>query len=274
LIAGRAHWIPFVVISLLLAAGVVASWTASDAEPGRAPVEGTLCADGKAVVLLTQAETVGDLLADLEIELGPHDRCVPPLEAPLVDGIQIEVTRVSVETVERERVITPPVIARYDRRVGRTIVLHPGSPGKVRERVRIWRKDGQVTSEELLDRQVLAKTVPTRVVRGPQSLASRGSVRARWSLTMVATAYDPGPGSCGRFASGYTAVGMKAGKGVVAVDPRLIPLGSTVYIEGYGSGVAGDVGSAIKGRRIDLGFDTRAEALQWGRRRVTVYVLE
>jgi 3D (Asp-Asp-Asp) domain-containing protein len=67
---------------------------------------------------------------------------------------------------------------------------------------------------------------------------------------------------------------MKAGKGVVAVDPRVIPLGTRLYIEGYGVAVAGDVGSAIKGRRIDLGFGTYAEAIRWGRRNVRVQILD
>ena len=93
-------------------------------------------------------------------------------------------------------------------------------------------------------------------------------------LIMVATAYDPGPRSCGRYASGWTAIGMRAGKGVVAVDPSVIPLGTRLYIEGYGPAVAGDVGRAIKGRRIDLGYGTYREAIAWGRRTVRVYVLD
>jgi 3D (Asp-Asp-Asp) domain-containing protein len=97
---------------------------------------------------------------------------------------------------------------------------------------------------------------------------------ARWTtITMVATGYDPGPLSCAPFADGYTSAGMKAGKGVVAVDPRVIEMGTLVYVEGYGVAVAGDVGAAIKGLRIDLCFDTRREALHWGRRTVTVHVL-
>jgi len=91
---------------------------------------------------------------------------------------------------------------------------------------------------------------------------------------MVATAYYPGPESTGKSADGITATGMRAGHGVVAVDPRVIPLGTRLYIPGYGLAVAGDVGGAIKGLRIDLGFSTLREALHFGRRRVTVYVLD
>jgi 3D (Asp-Asp-Asp) domain-containing protein len=91
---------------------------------------------------------------------------------------------------------------------------------------------------------------------------------------MIATGYDPGPRSCGKYASGWTAIGMRAGRGVVAVDPRIIPLGTRLYVEGYGYAIAGDVGGAIKGYRIDLGHNTYGEARQVGRRRVRVYVLD
>ncbi|MCX8053988.1 MAG: 3D domain-containing protein, partial [Armatimonadetes bacterium] len=102
---------------------------------------------------------------------------------------------------------------------------------------------------------------------------SRGEFRTRRVLTMHATAYDPGPRSCGRYATGRTACGLQAGYGVVAVDPRVIPLGTHLYIEGYGHAIAGDRGRAIKGNRIDLGFSTYKEAIRFGRKRVTVHVL-
>jgi len=92
-------------------------------------------------------------------------------------------------------------------------------------------------------------------------------------LTMEATAYYPGPESTGIWADGYTSTGLRAGHGVVAVDPEVIPLGTALYIPGYGLAVAADVGSAIKGNRIDLCFDTYEEALFFGRRPVEVYIL-
>jgi len=71
---------------------------------------------------------------------------------------------------------------------------------------------------------------------------------------------------------GSTALGVPVGKGVVAVDPKLIPLGTKLHVPGYGPGLAADVGYAIKGRIIDLWFPTRAQARQWGRRTVTITV--
>jgi 3D (Asp-Asp-Asp) domain-containing protein len=71
---------------------------------------------------------------------------------------------------------------------------------------------------------------------------------------------------------GKTAYGIRVRKGVVAVDPKLIPLGTKLHIPGYGPGIAADVGHAIKGRIIDLCFPTLAKARQWGRRTVTITV--
>jgi 3D (Asp-Asp-Asp) domain-containing protein/peptidoglycan hydrolase CwlO-like protein len=71
---------------------------------------------------------------------------------------------------------------------------------------------------------------------------------------------------------GTTATGIPVGWGVVAVDPSVIPLGTKMYIPGYGEGVAADTGSAVQGRIIDLWFPTRAQALAWGRRTVTITI--
>src|SRR5206468_1120926 len=83
------------------------------------------------------------------------------------------------------------------------------------------------------------------------------------------TAYDPGPGSCGPAACGRTAIGLRAGPGVVAVDPAMIPMKARLYVDGYGYAVAADVGGNIKGDRIDLGFHSRGPAARYGRRPVT-----
>ena len=71
---------------------------------------------------------------------------------------------------------------------------------------------------------------------------------------------------------GSTAIGVAVRKGVVAVDPTLIPLGTKLRVPGYGPGLAADVGTAIKGRIIDLWFPTTAQARKWGRRTVTITV--
>ena len=89
-------------------------------------------------------------------------------------------------------------------------------------------------------------------------------------LTMKAsayTAYDEGNGS-------RTYRGSPVHKGIAAVDPTVIPLGTRLYIPGYGYAIADDIGGAIKGNRIDLAFESRRQALDFGIQRVTVYVID
>lgn len=91
------------------------------------------------------------------------------------------------------------------------------------------------------------------------------------TYTMEATAYDDSPEQNGPYGP-YTASGTRLRPGVVAVDPSVIPLGTKLYIEGYGYAVAEDTGGAIKGMKIDLFMDS-ASAHQFGRQNVVVHVL-
>jgi len=90
------------------------------------------------------------------------------------------------------------------------------------------------------------------------------------SMQMAASAYtiyDDGNGNT-------TYRGHALRKGLVAVDPSFIPLGTRLYIPGYGYAIADDIGGAIKGNRIDLAFESRSDALQFGRQRITVFILD
>ena len=106
----------------------------------------------------------------------------------------------------------------------------------------------------------------------PENLidTGRGLVPYTQMYGMEATAYLPTDGS----AEGLTAMGIPATYGIVAVDPDVIPLGSRVYIPGYGEALAADTGGAIYGYRIDLCMESYDEAMDFGRRNVTVFVLK
>lgn len=94
-------------------------------------------------------------------------------------------------------------------------------------------------------------------------------------LTIDATAYCPCSKCCGKWANGVTATGLKAGYGVAAVDPKVIPLGTKLYVEGYGYCIAADTGGAIKGNRIDLCYNSHSAALAsgYGHTATKVYIL-
>jgi len=110
-----------------------------------------------------------------------------------------------------------------------------------------------------------------------QQAPSRGtsSAVAGKTITMEATAYNWDCATCdgrGLTATGYN---LKANPdGVIAVDPRVIPLGTKVYVEGYGYAVARDTGGAIKGNRIDVHMRSISAARQFGRKTVKVTIIE
>jgi 3D (Asp-Asp-Asp) domain-containing protein len=231
--------------------------------------------DGGVIGLSTSAGSVGDVLADLKIELGALDRTDPAPDAAITDDLYITVTRVSCQEVVAEETLAPAtvVLADPDSPAGYTKILSRGTDGATRRTYRIWEKDGEESSRGVIAEEVLAEPEDTVLIRGTRGLTNRGGDWHR-PVMMEATAYDPGPKSCGKWASGYTATGAKAEKGIVAVDDRVIPMGTRMYIPGYGFGVAADRGGAIKGMRIDLCYATYEEAIQWGRRKVKVYLLD
>jgi 3D (Asp-Asp-Asp) domain-containing protein len=94
------------------------------------------------------------------------------------------------------------------------------------------------------------------------------------TLTMTATAYDPGYESNYPYYGLPSYIGLPLRKGIIAVDPKVIPMGTRLYVEGYGEGIAADQGNAIKGNRIDLCFESRQDALNYGIKTVKVTILD
>ena len=113
-----------------------------------------------------------------------------------------------------------------------------------------------------MKREIVKEPVPQTIAYGTRSTISRGGQNLRFSrsLTVVATAYT--------HTGNRTYSGTVPKVGTVAVDPRVIPLGSQLYVEGYGLGRALDVGRAIKGHRLDVFRETEQQAQRWGRKTV------
>lgn len=152
-------------------------------------------------------------------------------------------------------------------RAGRLVKAQDGRDGFDKKTLRITYHDGKAVGTELLkeNRQEAQPTLFLMSRAGWQT--SRGGFNRGKVLSMVATAY---PAMC--TGTGITKLGYRADYGHVAVDPRVIPLGSLVYVEGYGFAIASDIGSAIKGMRIDLCFPDDATCERYGRQRVTVHL--
>lgn len=158
--------------------------------------------------------------------------------------------------------------------IGRVMKAKVGNDGTITKFYRLIRKDGKVVGKDLVREERIEMT-PTVYYMGKGGYTpSRGgsSFRKLKTLTMRASAYEPGPRSNGKWAF-TTAMGIRPRYGIVAVDPRTIKLGSLLYVEGYGFAYAADTGSAIKGDRIDLCYATEAQCRKFGRKKVTVHVI-
>lgn len=111
----------------------------------------------------------------------------------------------------------------------------------------------------------------TKKVDNSEAATSADNVSGSKTLTMSATAYSTEANGMGTYSA--TGINLKQHPSCVAVDPSVIPLGSIIWVSGYGVSVAGDTGTAIKGNVIDLHFSTVAQSMAWGRRTVTVKIL-
>ena len=124
---------------------------------------------------------------------------------------------------------------------------------------------------ELKKERAKQPTASRGAVDRTSTTPSEGSGQGRLLGTFEATAYDDSVESQGQWV-GQTATGVKPQVGVIAVDPKVIPLGTKLYVEGYGNCVAADTGGAIKGNRIDVFKNTASEVRAWGRQQVKVYI--
>lgn len=151
-------------------------------------------------------------------------------------------------------------------------ILDEGANGKKVKIIKIIFFEGEEYEREI----VSVETTPSqdkKILRGTKIVwkiftSSDGEVKYWKKLRVYATHYDSRCPGCNE----WTATGLRAGKGVIAVDPKVIPLRSKVYIPGYGLAVAGDTGGAIKGNIIDLGFDD-ARTAGWKAQFVDIYLL-
>jgi 3D (Asp-Asp-Asp) domain-containing protein len=157
----------------------------------------------------------------------------------------------------------------FDRtlRAGTIKKVSGGTPTKLLTMVQYGTKNGKIISKKVLwTKKEPGEPAIIHIARDGYA-TTRGSFNRVKVLDMEATAYSS------EETSNRTATGRPTGYGVVAVDPRIIPLGTKLYIEGYGFAVAGDTGGAIKGMKIDLGMMNLAECRKFGRRKVRVHVL-
>lgn len=267
------------IFAALAVAGMIIGITGATYAPVAEPDfyhQITLIADGQTRSFETRAATLQGVLDELSIRVDADDKVFPDPDTPVYAGMKARVIRVTVKDVTVNEAIARQTIrkATANLRPGHSKLGDAGADGLRKVTYRLTHADGERVMKQQLSAETVREARPRVVLYGKgSSLPSRGFF-SRKVMVMTATAYDPGPRSCGPYADGRTSTGMKAGKGVVAVDPRVIPLGTKLFIEGYGFAVAGDTGGAIRGKKIDLGHNTYTAALRFGRRSVVVHILD
>lgn len=227
-------------------------------------------ADGRSVEILSTPVSIKEAIQMAGFKLDENDivKTLPTQET--VPGQEIEVIRVTQEekTVEEPIPFEVETVADNTLERGLTKTLKQGKNGIALNTVKITYNNGKEVKREVISSETLVEPQNKVVAVGSITSISRGGQRLDFKEAryMVASAYTY---------TGYrTASGAKPAVGMAAVDPSVIPLGTRLYVEGYGYAVAADTGGAIKGDRIDLFMEERAQCINWGRKKVKVYILE
>ncbi len=241
--------------------------------------------DGQLQALYTRAATAREVLELLDlgdalvIELSHEPGDVIPAGATLVVG--------TLRTLREEasEPVPPPVLLEEDPNLPRGQVrLTPGQAGEVRVLYEATYRNGILERREAVARVVTRAPIPARQVIGTLDTAGSGPILAspeytgpyRRKVTVWATWYNAshGPWSREHPAYGRTATGVIVDRGICAVDPDFIPLGTRFVVPGYGLCVAADVGGGIKGWKVDLGFPESAGPNPWRTGTVDIYILD
>ncbi len=220
-------------------------------------------ADGHTTHTRTRGKTVGAALMDLGIVLTGRDRVIPPLTQPLVENVPIRVVRVAqVTLVESTPISYESIMVSDDNlEIDNQRLAQAGKDGDYRRRWQVTYEDGAETARALVDEWVAAEPV-TRIVAFGRKIVLRtleteeGTITYWRKIRMYATSYSPARAGTPVTAAWYgrTRIGLTLVKGIVAVDPKVIPLRSYVYVPGYGKAIAGDTGGGVKSKWIDLGY--------------------
>jgi uncharacterized protein YabE (DUF348 family)/3D (Asp-Asp-Asp) domain-containing protein len=230
----------------------------------------------------TTSQTVQDFLTDVRIILSKNDRVSPALNKIIKPGQLITISRVTSQIIAERSVLSPKIEYRLDQKTKRSLpfVQQAGQNGILELQTKIVYQEGREISRITLRQKIIKPTINTIMLVGLKPISgvlvtSKKIYKYLDLLLMEATAYYPGPECTGKYSSkGLTYTGKKARYGLVAVDPRVISLGTMLYIEGYGKAEAADVGGAIKGNKIDLCFATYYQAKKFGRQIRKVYILD
>ncbi|MGM8213062.1 ubiquitin-like domain-containing protein [Virgibacillus sp. W0430] len=234
----------------------------------------------------TTGGKVAEVLAANDITYKDQDKIDPVLTEDVTENTKITIVHVEEKTEKVEEKIAFKTETKKDATLekGKERVIVEGKEGRVAKEYKVTLENGEEVQRELLREEVVEKSenkvvaIGTKEVKKSQtasiaSTAGQASASGK-ELYVTASAYTAKCKGC----SGYTATGINLNANpnmkVIAVDPNVIPLGSKVWVEGYGTAIAADTGGSIKGNRIDAHFPTKQAAYSFGRKKVKVKILD
>lgn len=243
----------------------------------------TLLDGGEEKKVRSTSTTVADFLKQQNIQLSEFDRVEQKMDESIVPNSIIHVVRVEKVTDVVEEATNFAVETKKEDSLlkGKEKVVQQGVNGTVSRTYEVVKENGKEISRNMMSEKIIKKPTKKVVAVGTKVMTasvSRGTNSAAApsggkEFYVTATAYTAYCNGC----SGVTATGMNLKSNpnlkVIAVDPSVIPLGSKVWVEGYGHAVAGDTGGAIKGNKIDLFMASKSQAYDFGRKKVRVKVL-
>lgn len=220
--------------------------------------------DGRTLHTRTLRQSIGEVLTDLGVTLIGQDYTQPPLEAAVEANTSVKIVRVREEILIEQETIPFDTVTIADPAMELdTNVEQPGRSGVSQKRTMIRYEDG-VEVKRVADPDFVVLQAPqnkelrygTNVVIRTLDTPS-GPIEYWRKIRAYATSYSAATSGTPKTAKWYgiTATGLPMKKGMVAVDPSVIRLGTQLYVEGYGVGLAADTGSGVRGRWVDLGYD-------------------
>ncbi|MEN0657866.1 ubiquitin-like domain-containing protein [Caldifermentibacillus hisashii] len=233
---------------------------------------------GEERTVWSTSTTVADFLEQQGIKLNELDRVEPGLDQMIGENVPINIVRVEKVTDVVEEPLEFATVTQKDSNLesGKQQVVQEGKTGKVQKTYEVILENGQEVSKTLISENMMENATDKIVAVGTKEmtqLVSRGTETGK-EFYVSSTAYTASCNGC----SGKTATGIdlhaNPGAKIIAVDPSVIPLGTKVYVEGYGYAIAADTGTRIKGNKIDVFFASQSDAYRWGQRTVKIKILQ
>jgi uncharacterized protein YabE (DUF348 family) len=238
----------------------------------------SLIVGGNEEKVWSTSTTVADFLVQQGITLNQLDRVEPQDEEIVKENDVINVIRVEKVTDVVEEPVDFAVVTQKDASLenGTEKVLKEGQKGLLSKTFEVILENGKEVVRNLISETTVSPKQDKVVAVGTMAVAqqvSRGTPTGK-EYYVSSTAYTASCNGC----SGTTATGINLRANpnmkVIAVDPSVIPLGTKVYVEGYGYAIAADTGGAIKGYKIDVFIPSTADAFKWGNRKVKIQILD